>query len=88
MTIILTLTILVLVAIGLWQITKIFELSQTKRENTQVANDNDNNWNGKFLFAFLLFIYLITIYSFWAYGDVLLPRAASEHGSDLSLIHI
>ena len=82
MTIILTLTILVLVAIGLWQITKIFELSQTKRENTQVANDNDNNWNGKLLFAFLLFIYLITIYSFWAYGDVLLPRAASEHGSD------
>ena len=82
MTIILTLTILVLVAIGLWQITKIFELSQTKRENTQVANDNDNNWNGKFLFAFLLFIYLITIYSFWAYGDVLLPKAASEHGSD------
>ena len=82
MTIILTLTILVLVAIGLWQITKIFELSQTNRENTQVANDNDNNWNGKFLFAFLLFIYLITIYSFWAYGDVLLPRAASEHGSD------
>ena len=82
MTIILTLTILVLVAIGLWQITKIFELSQTKRENTQVANDNDNNWNGKLLFAFLLFIYLITIYSFWAYGDVLLPKAASEHGSD------
>ena len=82
MTIILTLTILVLVAIGLWQITKIFELSQTKRENTQVANDNNNNWNGKLLFAFLLFIYLITIYSFWAYGDVLLPKAASEHGSD------
>ncbi len=82
MTITLTLIILVLVAIGLWQITKIFELSQTKRENTQVANDNDNNWNGKLLFAFLLFIYLITIYSFWAYGDVLLPRAASEHGSD------
>ena len=82
MTITLTLIILVLVAIGLWQITKIFELSQTKRENNQVANDNDNNWNGKLLFAFLLFIYLITIYSFWAYGDVLLPRAASEHGSD------
>ena len=82
MTIILTLIILVLVAIGLWQITKIFELSQAKRENTQVANDNDNNWNGKLLFAFLLFIYLMTIYSFWSYGDVLLPRAASEHGSD------
>lgn len=82
MTIVLTLTILVLVAIALWQITKIFELSQAKSENTQIADDNDNSWNGKLLFAFLVFIYLITIYSFWAYGDVLLPAAASEHGTD------
>jgi len=82
MTIALTLTILVLVAIGLWQITKIFELSQTKSENTQIANDNDNKWNGRLLFGFLVFIYLITIFSFWAYGDVLLPEAASEHGGD------
>ncbi|MGB1019795.1 MAG: cytochrome c oxidase subunit II [Flavobacteriaceae bacterium] len=82
MTIVLTLTILVLVAIALWQITKIFELSQAKSENTQIADDSDNSWNGKLLFAFLVFIYLITIYSFWAYGDVLLPAAASEHGTD------
>lgn len=82
MTIVLTLTILVLVAIALWQITKIFELSQAKSENTQIADDSDNSWNGKLLFAFLVFIYLITIYSFWAYGDVLLPAAASKHGTD------
>ena len=82
MNIALVFTVLILVAISLWQITKIFELSQSKNENNQVANDNDNNLNGKLMFAFLLFIYGITIYSFWSYGDVFLPEAASEHGAD------
>jgi len=82
MNIALVFTVLVLVAISLWQITKIFELSQTKKEDNQVANDNDNNLNGKLMFAFLLFIYGITIFSFWSFGDVFLPEAASEHGAD------
>jgi cytochrome c oxidase subunit 2 len=76
------LSVLVLIAISIWQITKIFELSQAKKVNTQVANDSDNNLNGKLMFAFLIFIYGITIFSFWAYGDVLLPNSASEHGAD------
>jgi cytochrome c oxidase subunit 2 len=71
-----------LIAISIWQITKIFELSQAKKVNTQVADDEDNNLNGKLMFIFLIFIYGITIFSFWSYGDVLLPDAASEHGSD------
>ncbi len=82
MTLILTFTILILVAISIWQITKIFELSQGNKENNQVATDADNNYNGKLMFAFLLFLYGLTLYSFWAWGDVLLPEAASEHGSD------
>jgi len=82
MTLVLTLTVLILVAISIWQITKIFELSQGNKENTQVATDSDNNYNGKLMFAFLLFIYGLTLFSFWAWGDVLLPEAASEHGTD------
>ena len=82
MNLFLILSVLVLIAISIWQITKIFELSQAKKINTQIADDSDNNLNGKLMFAFLIFIYGITIYSFWAYGDVLLPDAASEHGSD------
>ena len=82
MTLILTFTVLILVAISIWQITKIFELSQGNKENNQVATDADNNYNGKLMFAFLLFLYGLTLYSFWAWGDVLLPEAASEHGSD------
>ena len=84
MTALLTITVLVLVGIALWQITKIFEVSQLgrKKDDSQVANDKDNDLQGKLMFAFLVFIYLITIYSFWAWGDVLLPEAASEHGVD------
>jgi cytochrome c oxidase subunit 2 len=82
MTLILTFTALILVAISIWQITKIFELSQGNKENNQVATNADNNYNGKLMFAFLLFLYGLTLYSFWAWGDVLLPEAASEHGSD------
>ena len=80
MTILLTLTVLALIAIALWQITKIFELSQPKKNNTQVADDDDNRWNGQLMFAFLIFIYAITLFSFWKWGDVLLPNASSEHG--------
>ena len=82
MNIFLILSVLVLIAISIWQITKIFELSQAKKVNTQVADDDDNNLNGKLMFAFLIFIYGITIFSFWSYGDVLLPNSASEHGAD------
>jgi cytochrome c oxidase subunit 2 len=80
MTILLTLTVLALITIALWQITKIFELSQPKKTNTQVADDDDNRWNGQLMFAFLIFIYAITLFSFWKWGDVLLPDASSEHG--------
>lgn len=81
MTAILTLTVLVLIGISIWQISKMFDLSQTERNTSQVADDNDNNTQGKLMFAFLVFIYLLTLYSFYAWGDVLLPEAASEHGS-------
>ena len=82
MTTLLTLGVLILVAIAIWQMTKIFELSQLKTENSQVANDEDNKYNGYLLFAFLIFIYGITIFSFWKYTKVLLPTAASAHGAD------
>lgn len=82
MTTLLTIFVLVLVAIAIWQMTKIFELSQIKADNSQVANDKDNKYNGYLMFAFLIFIYAITIFSFWKYAKFLLPEAASEHGSE------
>ena len=82
MTIVLILSILILVTIAIWQITKIFELSQPAKINdSQIADNDDNNTQGKLMFAFLAFIYIITLFSFWKWGDVLLPEAASKHGS-------
>jgi cytochrome c oxidase subunit 2 len=78
----LTLSVLVLVGIAIWQMTKIFELSQFQTENSQVANDKDNKMNGYLMFTFLIFIYGITIFSLVKYTKVLLPEAASAHGSD------
>lgn len=80
----LILAVLVLVAIAIWQLAKIFELSQmgADRANDQIANDSDNKYNGYLLFAFLVFIYGITIFSFAKYGKILLPIPASEHGAD------
>jgi cytochrome c oxidase subunit 2 len=80
MTTLLTILVLLLVAIAIWQMTKIFELSQIKADTSQVASDKDNKYNGYLMFAFLIFIYGITIFSFWKYSKVLLPEAASEHG--------
>ncbi len=82
MTALLTISVLVLVAIAIWQMTKIFELSQIKAKSDagEVANDQDNKYNGYLMFAFLIFIYGITIFSFWKYGKFILPEAASEHG--------
>ena len=82
MTVLLTITILILTGIAIWQITKIFELSQIglKKDDSQVATEKDNDLNGKLMFGFLVFIYIVTIYCFWAYTKVLLPESASEHG--------
>ncbi len=82
MTAFLTIAVLVLVGAAIWQMTKIFELSQIKAEQSQIANEKDNRTNGYLMFVFLLFIYGITIFSFAKYAKFLLPEAASEHGSD------
>ncbi len=82
MTIVLSIIIVALLSISVWQIVKIFEVSNLgkKRDDSQIANHKDNDIQGKLMFAFLVFIYLVTIFSFVSYTKVLLPEAASEHG--------
>ena len=80
----LTVAVLVLMGIAIWQINNIYQLIQNKlgnkKDNSQIANEKDNDLQGRLMFAFLVFIYIVTIYCFWAYSRVLLPEAASEHG--------
>ena len=86
MTSLLILVVLVLVSIAIWQLTKIFDLTQVggNSDNSQVANDNDNNVNGYLMFAFLVFIYLVTIYCVVQYGHFpLMSNSASEHGLEV-----
>ena len=82
MSIILSIITVLLLSISVWQIAKIFEVSNLgkKKNDSQVANHKDNDLQGKLMFAFLVFIYLVTIFSFASYTKVLLPESASEHG--------
>ena len=64
MTILLIFTILILISISMWQISKMFELSQTNVNTTEIADDKDNDYQGKLMFAFLVFIYLLTLFRF------------------------
>jgi cytochrome c oxidase subunit 2 len=86
MTSLLVIIVLVLLAVALWQLTKIFDLTQvgnTNSDDSQVATDNDNNVQGYLMFGFLAFIYIFTIYGLIKWGSLVLHTPASEHGGDV-----
>lgn len=83
MTVFLTIVVIALFGITLWQMSKILKLSQTgKADNSEVANDKDNNMQGKLMLGFVIFLYLLMIYCFVSYYTFFLPESASEHGVD------
>jgi cytochrome c oxidase subunit 2 len=85
MTSLLVIIVLVLIAVAIWQLTKIFDLTQigSHVNNTQVADDKDNNVQGYIMFAFLAFLYIFTIYGLFTWGHLVLSNPASEHGVDV-----
>jgi len=86
MTTLLVIIVVVLLAIAVWQLTKIFDISQAGSQNTSkslVADDRDNKINGYLMFGFVGFIYLTTILSMIYCGKFpLLSNSASEHGPE------
>lgn len=89
MTGLLTILILLGITIAIWQMVKIFDLTQANRDKSQVATDKDNSVNGYLMLAFLGFIYLITIISFALWGDLpLVSNSASEHGPEIDRLMI
>jgi len=89
MTAFLTIIIVLFIAVAIWQMVKIFDLAEARTDNNQVANDNDNRINGYLMLGFLIFIYVITIISFWKYGDLpLISNSASEHGPQIDNLMI
>ena len=85
MTSLLVIIVLVLLAVALWQLTKIFDLTQVggESDDSQVANDGDNNTQGYLMFGFLAFIYIFTIYGLIKWSSLVLHTPASAHGSDI-----
>ena len=89
MTAFLTIIIVLFIAVAIWQMVKIFDLAQVGASNDQVATDKDNRINGYLMMGFLVFIYAITIASFWYLGDLpLMSNAASEHGVQIDNLMI
>ncbi|MBJ2122892.1 cytochrome c oxidase subunit II [Flavobacterium sp. IB48] len=82
MTSLLVIIVVVLLAVALWQLTKIFDLTQVgaSSSDSQVASDNDNNIQGYIMFGFLAFIYIFTIYGLLKWGGLALHTPASQHG--------
>ncbi|SFJ31245.1 cytochrome c oxidase subunit II [Myroides guanonis] len=88
MTTLLILAIVILLGIAVWQLTKIFDLTQIGSASddaaSQIANNKDNKINGYLAFGFLGFIYVFTIFCLYEYGSFpLMDMAAAEHGKDV-----
>ncbi|OYU82252.1 MAG: cytochrome C oxidase subunit II [Flavobacterium sp. BFFFF1] len=81
----LVIIVLVLLSIAVWQLTKIFDLTQvgSHGDNSQIADDKDNNIQGYLMFGFLAFIYIFTIYGLLTWGHFVLKNPASEHGKEI-----
>ena len=91
MTAFLTIIIVLFVAVAIWQMVKIFDLAQVGTDGTTagVATDKDNTINAYLMIGFLIFIYAITIASFWYLGDLpLMSNSASAHGPELDNLMI
>ena len=91
MTALLSILVLVFILVAIWQMIKIFDLTQGSipEGTSQIANDKDNRINGYLMLGFLAFIYIITIICFVKFGDLpLLSNAASEHGPGVDRLMI
>ncbi len=85
MTSLLVIIVLLLLSVALWQLTKIFDLSQvgSSKNSSGVADDNDNNIQGYLMFGFLAFMYIFTIYGLIKWGGFVLHTPASAHGGEI-----
>ena len=64
----------VAIGVSLWQITRMMNLREV------IATDKDNDKQGKYFFAFLIFLYAVMIYCLIFLNVVMLPESASIEG--------
>ena len=82
MTVFLVLIVIILFAVAIWQMSKIYALSKGSSEEgtSDVANGKDNRINAKLMVMFMVFLYFLMFYCFWHYSKFYLPEASSAHG--------
>ncbi len=73
--------IAVFIASTFWQLTNVFNLKK------DIATEEDNDQQGKLMFAFMVFFYGLMIFSFWKYWAVLLPKSASIEGEQTDQLY-
>ncbi len=84
MTAFLVVLVILLFGISVWQMNRIFQLAKVKPlTHPDIASKKDNNIQGYLMMGFLAFMYILTIVTFWLWGDVLLPESGSEHGAEI-----
>ncbi|WP_442267523.1 cytochrome c oxidase subunit II [Tenacibaculum sp. ZS6-P6] len=66
--------IAVAVGVSFWQITRVMNLRSV------IANDDDNNKQGKIALGFMVFLYAMMIYCLLAMNVIMLPESASIEG--------
>ncbi len=79
--------VIILAVIGIAQIAKVYQLSITignKREED--ISPTSNRVNGNLLLLFCISLFVFFIWELIAYRDILLPVAASAHGSDVDTL--
>lgn len=82
MTVFLVLIVIILFAISLRQMGKIYNMSQESNssDSGEVADDKDNRINAKLFLMFMGFLYFLMFYCFWYYSKYYLPESSSAHG--------
>lgn len=85
MTVFLILIVLGLLVLTAWQISKIFQLSKSKKSEAPggVNDDRDNRIQGYIMLIFGIAFYGFMIFNFWEYSSFYPPKAASSEGVEL-----
>ena len=77
MTVFLVILVTLLFGLSVWQMNRIFQLARKKPiGHADIASDKDNNVQGYLMIGFLIFIYVLTIVTFWLWYGTHLPQSA------------
>jgi cytochrome c oxidase subunit 2 len=77
----LILLVVVLGAVAIAQLARVYELtSRLRNKREEDISPEDNRMNGRLMWAFMVAYFAFFAWLVYAYGDKMLPVAASEHG--------